>query len=231
MLAIGSRGHVQPLVALGLGLQAKGHKARLATHAEFEGLVRNAGLDFFLIQVDSRALMASEIGQAAMEGGSKPLRSLQQFARMTSTGILQGSASCLAACRETAMIIYSPVDSYFATPIAEKLQVFTMGAMLQPLHRTRAFPSFTFPAQRQMGGLLNLLTYFAADDMLWVPYRSVVNQFRQDQLNLPSIPRRVNHFRQWQQHSPVVYAFSPSVVPKPPDWGSRRDVGLLVPGY
>jgi UDP:flavonoid glycosyltransferase YjiC (YdhE family) len=43
ILAIGSRGDVQPLVALSLGLQAAGHKVCIATHAEFDGLVRFDG--------------------------------------------------------------------------------------------------------------------------------------------------------------------------------------------
>ncbi len=42
----GSRGDVQPYVALGLGLQAAGHRVRLATHADFESFVRGYGLDF-----------------------------------------------------------------------------------------------------------------------------------------------------------------------------------------
>jgi UDP:flavonoid glycosyltransferase YjiC (YdhE family) len=122
------------------------------------------------------------------------------------------------------VILYSPVGIYIGVHIAEKLQVPTVGAMLQPFHRTRAFPSFAFPAQRQLGGLLNLVTYIPADALFWVPYRSAVNQFRREQLDLPPIPRRVNYARQWQRHSPVIYAFSPSVVPKPRDWGDHVEV-------
>lgn len=33
-LAVGSRGDVQPFVALGLGLQKAGHTIRFATHSE-----------------------------------------------------------------------------------------------------------------------------------------------------------------------------------------------------
>ncbi len=36
ILTIGSRGDVQPYIALGLGLQACGHQVRLASMAPFE---------------------------------------------------------------------------------------------------------------------------------------------------------------------------------------------------
>lgn len=37
LLTIGSHGDVRPYVALGKGLQARGHQVRIGTHAEFEG--------------------------------------------------------------------------------------------------------------------------------------------------------------------------------------------------
>ncbi|MBK7217546.1 MAG: glycosyltransferase [Candidatus Promineofilum sp.] len=45
-LVAGSRGDIQPYIALGLGLQARGHTARLATHAIFADWIRGHGLEF-----------------------------------------------------------------------------------------------------------------------------------------------------------------------------------------
>ncbi len=47
IIAIGSRGDVQPCVALGMGLQSAGHEIRLATHSSFR-VARSqvSGLDF-----------------------------------------------------------------------------------------------------------------------------------------------------------------------------------------
>ncbi|MBN1310116.1 MAG: glycosyltransferase [Anaerolineae bacterium] len=44
ILAIGSRGDVQPLVALGAGLRRTGHQVRIAAGDEFEALAANTGL-------------------------------------------------------------------------------------------------------------------------------------------------------------------------------------------
>lgn len=46
VVAIGSRGDIQPYIALGQGLQRAGHHVRLNTHLDFEALVREHGLEF-----------------------------------------------------------------------------------------------------------------------------------------------------------------------------------------
>lgn len=49
---VGSRGDVQPFVALGTELQRHGHRVRLATHGQFDKFVRESGLEFFSIGGD-----------------------------------------------------------------------------------------------------------------------------------------------------------------------------------
>ena len=55
---VGSRGDVQPFIALGNELQRHGHRVRLATHDIFEQFVLQAGLEFFPIGGDPAQLMA-----------------------------------------------------------------------------------------------------------------------------------------------------------------------------
>ena len=55
----GSRGDVQPFVALGCALQRDhGHRVRIATHSVFEDFVRSAGLEFYPLGGDPAELMA-----------------------------------------------------------------------------------------------------------------------------------------------------------------------------
>lgn len=58
MQVVGSRGDVQPFVALGNELQKHGHRVRLATHGTFKNFVTSAGLEFYPIGGDPAALMA-----------------------------------------------------------------------------------------------------------------------------------------------------------------------------
>ena len=47
MLVCGTRGDVQPFLALALGLQKDGHRVRLATHAIFKDYVESYGIEFY----------------------------------------------------------------------------------------------------------------------------------------------------------------------------------------
>ncbi|PQQ14864.1 sterol 3-beta-glucosyltransferase UGT80A2 isoform X1 [Prunus yedoensis var. nudiflora] len=56
MLIVGTRGDVQPFVAIGKRLQEYGHRVRLATHANFKDFVLTAGLEFFPLGGDPKVL-------------------------------------------------------------------------------------------------------------------------------------------------------------------------------
>ncbi|KAG4922496.1 hypothetical protein JHK86_051309 [Glycine max] len=56
MLIVGTRGDVQPFVAMGKRLQEDGHRVRLATHKNFEDFVMNAGLEFYPLGGDPKVL-------------------------------------------------------------------------------------------------------------------------------------------------------------------------------
>jgi hypothetical protein len=60
VMIVGSRGDVQPFVALGQALRdsPSRHRVRIATHAVFKQLVEDAGLEFFSIGGDPAELMA-----------------------------------------------------------------------------------------------------------------------------------------------------------------------------
>jgi len=73
---VGSRGDVQPFVALGKVLKEKfGHRVRLATHGTFRHLVEENGLEFFNIGGDPAELMAFMVKNPGLMPGMDSLRS------------------------------------------------------------------------------------------------------------------------------------------------------------
>ena len=56
-LTIGSRGDVQPYIALCKRLMQEGHQARIATHPEFEDWIRKHGIDFSPVAGEPAELM------------------------------------------------------------------------------------------------------------------------------------------------------------------------------
>lgn len=72
---VGSRGDVQPFVALGKVLkETHGHRVRLATHPTFRGFVEENGLEFFSIGGDPAELMAFMVKNPGLMPGIESLR-------------------------------------------------------------------------------------------------------------------------------------------------------------
>jgi len=106
ILSIGSRGDVQPLVALGLGLKSSGHEITIATHEIFESFVRRFGLGFSLINSNPKETLESSAGQAALENGHNPLRSWRNFSQMIKPSFIQTGMDALNACKTSDAVIY-----------------------------------------------------------------------------------------------------------------------------
>lgn len=75
MQVVGSRGDVQPFVALGQVLKKKyGHRVRLATHQVFRDFVEQNGLEFFNIGGDPVELMAFMVKNPGLIPGMDSLK-------------------------------------------------------------------------------------------------------------------------------------------------------------
>lgn len=72
---IGSRGDIQPFVALGKELKAHGHRVRLATHLAFRDFVLDADLEFFNIGGDPAELMAFMVKNPGLLPNIRTIRS------------------------------------------------------------------------------------------------------------------------------------------------------------
>lgn len=95
---VGSRGDVQPFVALGKVLKdTYGHRVRLATHATFKDFVIENGLEFFSIGGDPAELMAFMVKNPGLMPGFDTLRSGEVGKRRKGIGeILRGTwRSCI----------------------------------------------------------------------------------------------------------------------------------------
>ena len=226
IIAVGSRGDVQPYVALGLGLQAAGHRIRIAACTNFETFVRSRGLDFFSMEGNPREMLESDEGRAWLKSSRNPIRFIKGLTRMMQPFVERSLADSWAACQGADAIIYSLL-ALAGYHIAEKLGLPSFAALLQPLSRTRAFPNIAIPDKVRLGGTFNLLTHIFAEQLFWQPFRQPINKWRQQTLGLPPASFFAPYGRMNRQKYPFLYGYSPSVVPKPSDW---RD-WLHVTGY
>ena len=79
ILTIGSRGDVQPYVALGRGLQKAGHTVTLATHSQYSEITSGNGIHFAPIGGNAKQMLESQSGQAWLCSGFNPIKFTKQF--------------------------------------------------------------------------------------------------------------------------------------------------------
>ena len=97
---VGSRGDVQPFIALGKVLKdTYGHRVRIATHPVFEKFVEENGLEFFSIGGDPAELMAFMVKNPGLMPGFDALKSGEITKRRK--GIEEIILGCWRSCIET----------------------------------------------------------------------------------------------------------------------------------
>ncbi len=219
ILTVGTRGDVQPFVALGEGLQAAGHRVTLATGQGFGGLVERWGLRYAPLRADYLELAQSTEGKAAMAGKGR-LSALKQVMPM----LRRVLDDAWAAAPGAGLVIYHP-KALAGYHIAEKLGVPAILSVPLPLYSpTRAFASPILPGAPDLGPALNRLSHRLLVWLTVAPYRGLINTWRREVLELPPAgAETVLNGR------PVLrlYPYSRHVLPVPPDW----DENTVVTGY
>lgn len=74
----GSRGDIQPYLALAVGLQQAGHEVTLAAAQNFTEWIRSYGINAYPVRIDAQAGMQEPKFKAAMQSRNL-LRQLQGF--------------------------------------------------------------------------------------------------------------------------------------------------------
>ncbi len=117
---VGSRGDIQPYVALGRGLQEAGHHVQLAADTEFETFIRGHGLGFAPVYADPRQALEEDIRQI----GSNPIRLLNWIKRNLKPIARQYVVDIKQACQGSDGILYSTL-AFLSYHVAEAMQMAT----------------------------------------------------------------------------------------------------------
>lgn len=174
---VGSRGDVQPFIALGNELQRYGHRVRLATHDVFEDFVRGSGLEFYPIGGDPEELMAYMVKNPGL---IPSMRSLQagEIGRKRAM-IRKMLDGCWRSCIEPDMATQLPfvADAIIANPpsfahihCAQALSIPVHLMFTMPWTSTKAFPH---PLANVTGsgdedqGFRNFVSYAVVNWLTW----------------------------------------------------------------
>jgi UDP:flavonoid glycosyltransferase YjiC (YdhE family) len=216
---LGTRGDVQPYVALAQGLMRRGHQVQLAAPEQFAGFVTGHGVAFAALPGDFLALLDTPEGKAAVAGGQgfsagfKLLKHVRPLMRH-----LLDVEWRTARDFSPDLLVYHP-KALAATHIAERLGVpAVLASPLPGFTPTAAFPSPMLPFATL--GPLNRVSHQLAIRGGELLFSKLLRAWRRETLDLPergsgAIP------------AATLYAYSSHVVPVPRDWGPS----VAVTGY
>ena len=224
LIAPGSRGDVEPYIALGKGLQKAGHVVRLVTHQNFDTLVNAHGLEFWPIEGNVQDIAQSAEMRGLLEKGNF-LAIMSLMAREAQRGALALAEGGLAACQGMDLVLAGIGGLFVGLSLAEKLRLPFLQAYYIPFTPTQAYPSFLFPRLPSwLGGALNRVSYHLARQIMWQGFRSADRLAREKVLGLPAAPFWGPYKTDRLRQNPILYGFSPFVIPPAADWGRDTHV-------
>ena len=215
ILTSGSRGDVQPYIALASELKKAGQAVRIATFRNFEALIKGAGVEFIPVQGDVEQAAASLFSRS--DGGAdNPIKVLLSFNKLKS--LVYGlQKEFFEACAGSDAIVYHP-GAAIGFFIAQQLQVPGILAAPFPMTPTRAYPALVFYQGPRLGGVYNYLTHKIFEQIMWSAASGPVKQFWQAQFGRPPQDFGCPFPRQATRRCPTITACSNFVFPRPDDW-------------
>ncbi|KAI5118322.1 hypothetical protein M0805_006605 [Coniferiporia weirii] len=233
IMIVGSRGDVQPFLALAKRLVQDGHRVRIATHGTFRSFVTENGLEFFDIGGNPEDLMSYMVKNPGLVPGLESIMNgdIGQKRKMLK-GMLEGCwRSCFEADLETgesfaADAIISNPPAFAHVHCAEALGIPLNLSFTMPWCATTAFPHplVNIENSNAQTGLSNYLSYALADLMTWQGLGDIIDDFREKHLGLSSLHLRHGPGIVDKLKIPWTYCISPSLVPKPKDWKNHIDI-------
>jgi UDP:flavonoid glycosyltransferase YjiC (YdhE family) len=225
IIAIGSRGDVQPYVALGKGFRRAGYEVRLLTHGTFANMVRKAGLECVEIGDDLGLVIERTTREAG--SGERP----GQFAfrsrllRMARPLLREWAERSWQATQDTDALLMSFLGGYIGVPLAHKRGIPAFAAYVFPVSPTREFPGMAFPPVpawlAPARPAYNRLSAALVEWLRWPLSQAVIGKVIQDAFDREfRSPRTMMR----QVQTPIFYGFSEQVLPRPADWPDRCHV-------
>jgi len=221
ILTYGSRGDVQPFLPLSLGLMEKGHSVKLAAPFRFKKLVEEHGINLVPLAGDPEDL--SRRLNDAGHNFIKMIRELMSHAIEIGADVWPQTEE---ACSDADLIIHSFTHLVGAHTLAREKNIPDIHVQPFPMFApTGDYPNVTLPDLRLRS--LNRFTHLISQKITWWTSKSGFEQVRRR----AGLPKRKLYwpFDDDPPHlrTPILCAWSPSVIPPSGDWSPR----VHVTGY
>ncbi len=220
---LGTRGDIQPYLALAVGLQQAGHHVTLATSYNFTEWIRSYGVNTHPTRFSVQEFMQKPETRAILKSGN-PVRQFRMMREVMSQSA-EAQGDMWDAIQDTEFVIQSGTGNG-ALEAAQKRGLPVALTYLIPFAPTRAFPSFFLgPLRFSLGQSYNYLTHTLMHRVLWSGMGGPMTNNWRKKLGL----------RAWRSYdellaygrslgTPMLYGFSAHVIPKPADWDEFQHI-------
>ncbi len=222
LLAYGSRGDVQPFVALAEGLQSVGHSVRLAAPQRFIDLAAEYSISFVPLAGNPEE-MSAQLNDAR----SNVLGMVKKMSDYVLSIAEPVARVAFAACEDADLVVHSFLFTTGAHSLAQARGIPDVSVQGFPIFTpTRAFPMVAMA--NLPPGALSYFSHWLGTQLFWRVGNTGYRRLRSaspDVFNLELVwPWK--HAQPVQ--TPLIFAYSPTVLPRPDDWHAPY---IHIPGY
>jgi len=154
ILTSGTRGDVQPYIALGKALQIQGHQVLMSCPDNFASWIEEHGLEFHSIGFDMQTFLQLPEGRKVLTGN--PFTLIKIWKKSIIPLMKKTLDATWKTARDADVIVYHPKVAC-AIDVAEATGAALVSTAPFPIFPTKAFPFFLFKGN--FGPRLNMISY------------------------------------------------------------------------
>lgn len=220
ILTLGTRGDVQPYVALSQALIKRNHSVKICTGESFKNFVEEHGIDFHKASIDFMELLKTEAGQAIFNGGKMKLKEIMAFTKSVVNPLFRKTFDdFLQAAADADLLIYHP-KALAAVDVAEYYNIPCICCPPVPMvYPIKEFPSLAVSPNKNFGPWINKMTYKLAKFGESSSMKDI-NAFRVKH-HMSKRKMGAYTFKYQSKDLPILYPISPSLFDDVSSWDNH----------
>lgn len=216
----GTRGDLQPYVALALGLMDKGHTVTVSATEDFKDFVEGFGVAFQPLWGNAETMMNSAEGQHILQT-ENAIKLMKYYFKVLHNNRAPLRKSYYEAISKVDYVIANSMTLPFVSTIAEKQnKKIALTYFMPPVVPTSEFPLGDFDFLNF--SWYNKLTYKIAQGFFWQFIKNDTNEYRKE-LGLPELKENLITYLDKQKILDL-YCISPTLIPPPKDWENHHKI-------
>lgn len=216
----GTRGDLQPYIAIAIELITRGHEVTISATEDFKEFIESFNIPFQSLWGNAEAIMNSEEGQKILKTENS-IKLMKYYFKVLHEHKESLRKSYEEAISKVDFIIANTMTLPIVSVIAEKQNkkmAFTY--FMPPVVVTKEFPLGDFDFFNF--SWYNRLTYKIAQSFFWKFIKKDTNEFRK-QLGLKELQENLIHHLDKQKILDL-YCISPTLIPEPKDWEKHHKI-------